>query len=218
MAITPSRRSSPCRPLVKATLSADAEVGVLAVGLVDATPAGVAGDVHHRRERLEQADAAHLPTDEVGHLLDGVRVPARGQADRCREHGEVRGEDAVEGLVVEDRRDAQAGAFDQEALDLVDGARRLSPGTCGRTSRAPRSARCRCPAPSWPAIRSGRRRRAARSAWSPTAACAFSSMVICCSSASARCRGDAVGHGRLGRRVHVLRSCLDQSVRLLSPF
>ena len=96
------------------------EVRVFAVGLVHAAPARVARDVEHRGERLGEADRAHLLTDELGHLLDGVRVPGRGQRDRGRERREARGDDAVQGLVVEDGRDAGAGVLDEVPLQRVD--------------------------------------------------------------------------------------------------
>ena len=57
--------------------------------------------------------------DEPGHLLDELRVPAGGLADGLREAGRVAGHDAVQALLVEDGRDAQACLLDQEALDLV---------------------------------------------------------------------------------------------------
>ena len=46
-------------------------------------------------------------------------VPGRGRADRLLEARGVAGDEAVERLLVEDRRDPQPGLLDEEALDLV---------------------------------------------------------------------------------------------------
>jgi hypothetical protein len=96
------------------------QVGVLAVGLRDATPARVAGDIHHRRERMEHADRPHLAPHDVSHLPHSVRIPRRGQPERRRKRREVRCHYAVERLVVEERRDLQARFGDEISLDRVD--------------------------------------------------------------------------------------------------
>jgi hypothetical protein len=61
-----------------------------------------------------------LTPHDVGHLLHGCRIPSRRKADRRRKGGEVRGDDAVQRLVVEDRRDLEARFCEQVALDGID--------------------------------------------------------------------------------------------------
>ena len=50
------------------------QVGILAQGLLDASPAVVAHDVEHRSEPLVHADGAHVLADPPSHPLDEVGV------------------------------------------------------------------------------------------------------------------------------------------------
>jgi len=45
------------------------QVRILAVGLGDASPSGIARHVHDRGARVEHARGAHLTPHDVGHLL-----------------------------------------------------------------------------------------------------------------------------------------------------
>ena len=110
------------------------EVGILAVGLLDPSPAGVAGDVEHRRQRVAGADRHHLGPDDVGHLGDQRLVPGRGQADGLGELGRIAGAVAGHALLVDHHRDAQPGPLHRDPLDLVHQA-----GT-GRRAQAGRRA------------------------------------------------------------------------------
>jgi hypothetical protein len=88
------------------------EVRILAVGLVDSAPAGIAGDVHDGRQRAEQTHGAHLAPHDVRHLLHGIGVPRRRQPDRGGKVRKAARHHAVQSLVVEDRRDPEAGLGD----------------------------------------------------------------------------------------------------------
>ena len=97
------------------------EVGVLAVRLLDAAPARVAGGVEDRRERQPAADREHAPPDRGRDRLDELGVERRRRADRLLERGRAAGEQAVERLLVEDRRDPEPRLLDEVALDRVAG-------------------------------------------------------------------------------------------------
>ena len=68
-----------------------AEVRVLAVGLLDATPARVAGDVEDRCQGVARPGREHPPADRIGHPADEVRVERRGRSDRLLEARPRRG-------------------------------------------------------------------------------------------------------------------------------
>ncbi len=107
------------------------EVGVLAIRLLDAAPARVAGGVEDRREREPAADREHAPADRGRDRLDELGVEGRRRADRLLERRRPAGEQAVERLLVEDRGDPEARLLDEVALDRVaglGGARRIEVG------------------------------------------------------------------------------------------
>ncbi len=111
-----------------------AQVRVLAVGLLDPTPARIAGDVEHRRERVAGADGEQLLADHVSHSLDEVDVPRRGEADRLREHRGVPGAVPADRLLVHDHRDAEPGALDDRRwMSFISAA--LSAGAARSTRR-----------------------------------------------------------------------------------
>ena len=97
-----------------------AEVGIFTEGFVHPAPPGVKGDVQDRGQGVQQTGPAHLPADEVGHLLDQVRAPAGGQARAGGEHHVSAGEEAAEGLGVEEHRDAEPASAHHLALDGAD--------------------------------------------------------------------------------------------------
>jgi len=92
-----------------------AEDGILACALDDAAPAGVAGDVDHRRERPADADRAGLTGRDGLAGGDGLRAPRGRQRDRRRQDRPQ----AVDHVEAEDDRDAQPGAGESLALQLV---------------------------------------------------------------------------------------------------
>ena len=97
------------------------EVRVLAIGLLDAAPARVAGGVEDRGERQPAADGEHAPADRGRDGLDELGVEGCRRADRLLERGRPAGEQAVERLLVEDRWDPESGLLDEVALDRVAG-------------------------------------------------------------------------------------------------
>ena len=97
-----------------------AEVRVLAVALLDATPPCVAGEVEVRGAGLVDAEGAHLPADDVVHRLDRLRVPRRREAERSGEVGTGLVHETGQRLVVDDRGDAEPRALHEEPLELVE--------------------------------------------------------------------------------------------------
>ena len=102
------------------------QVRVLAVRLLDAPPARIARHVEDRRQGLAGTRHEHPPADRGRHGLDHLGVPGRGRADRLLEARGVPGDEAVQGLLVEDCRDPEAGLLDEEALHLVGEDRDLA--------------------------------------------------------------------------------------------
>ena len=111
------------------------EVRVLAVGLLDPAPARVAGDVEDRGERVAGAGQQHPPADRGGHRRDDVGVEARGGADRLLEARRRPGDEAVEALLVDDRRDPEPRLLDEVALDRVGGLGHLDRPQVGRAGQ-----------------------------------------------------------------------------------
>ena len=95
------------------------EIRILAVRLLDAAPARVPRDVEHRRERRAGTDRQHPPPDRGRDRLDQLGVERGRRPDRLLERRRLAGEQAVEGLLVEDRGDAESGLLDEEPLDGV---------------------------------------------------------------------------------------------------
>ena len=145
------------------------EVRVLAVRLLDAAPARVAADVEDRRERHGRPDRPHPAADRGRDRLDELRVERRGGADRLLEDGRVAGEQAVERLLVEERRDPEPRLLDEEALDRVAGLggggrvevrRAGDPADVADARR--RAARGRAPGPAPPRSGTARTTRSSR--------------------------------------------------------
>jgi hypothetical protein len=113
------------------------ELGVLAEGLVEASPAGVAAEVGHRGEGPVDAGGPGRSGGARGDGLDEGGVEARGEAEVV---GEDRGSRdiivAVDGVRAVDERDAQARAIEVEALK---GVREFgpAPGRVGHRRGAP---------------------------------------------------------------------------------
>jgi hypothetical protein len=95
------------------------QVGVLAEGLLGPSPAWIAADVEHRCKPLMRADGTHLPPDRVAEHVGELRLPCTCQSDRLREDGRLAGHQAGTDLLVDDRRDAEAGLLGQVPLDRI---------------------------------------------------------------------------------------------------
>ncbi len=93
--------------------------GIFAVGLFDAAPARLAGDIHHRRERLMRAAHAGFLRGHGEKPLNQFGIEGGAEPDGLREAGGVERGMAVEALFVEDDRDAEAGVLDEKLLDGV---------------------------------------------------------------------------------------------------
>ena len=92
-----------------------AQRGVFAVGLDDAAPAGVAGDVDHRRERPLNAHRAGFASGDLLAGLGHPRIPRGGLGQRHRKDGAK----AVNDVEAEDHRNAMPVALDGHALQTV---------------------------------------------------------------------------------------------------
>ena len=136
VASTPSARSGALERLDVGAAELRREVRVLAVGLLDPAPAGVARDVEHRRQRMPGTGQQHPPADGRGHRRHGVRVERRRRADRLLEARRGPGDEAVEALLVDDRRDPQPRLLDELALDRVGGLGHLDRAQVRRAGEA----------------------------------------------------------------------------------
>ncbi len=110
--------------------------GILAVGLLEPAPAWVAADVEHGRQAVMGADRPHLQPDRIGECGVELGPERRRDADRLREHGGVAGHQAGADLLVDDRRDAQPGVFEEVPLELVGEGRRLAGGEAAGAAHA----------------------------------------------------------------------------------
>ena len=94
------------------------EVRVLAVCLLDPSPARIARDVEDRRERMAGAGQEHPAANGGRHRRDDAGVEARGGADRLLEARRGPRDQAVQALLVDDRRDTEPRLLDEVVLDL----------------------------------------------------------------------------------------------------
>src|SRR5216683_1435840 len=92
---------------------------ILAIGLLDPPPAGIAGDVKHGGKREPRANCPHLRANHPGNLLDESRVPCRCKPDPLGKDRRITVTKATCGLLVEDDRDAEPGALNRKLLDGV---------------------------------------------------------------------------------------------------
>ena len=95
------------------------EIRVLAVRLLDATPARIAPDVEDRAQGMSCAGHQHPPADGRGDLADERSVERGGGADRLLEARRGPRQQPVQALLVDDGRDAEPRLLDEEALDGV---------------------------------------------------------------------------------------------------
>ena len=112
------------------------KVGVLAVGLLDPPPARVAGDVEDRREGVARAGQQHPAADRGSCGRDDLGIEARGRTDRLLEARRGPGDEAVQALLVDDRRDPEPGLLLKETLDRVGRLRDLDRAQVGGAGQA----------------------------------------------------------------------------------
>ena len=108
------------------------EVRILAVRLLDPSPARIARDVKDRRESLPSAGHQHPAADRRGHRGHDVRIEARRGADRLLEARRVGGDEPVEAFLMDDGRDPEPRPLDEIALDRVGGLGNLDRPQVGR--------------------------------------------------------------------------------------
>ncbi len=96
-----------------------AQIRVFARAFDNAAPAGIAGDVHHRREGPGDAGRPRFDGRDAGGPLDGYRVPT---ARFRKRHGKDR-PIAVQDIEAEKKRDLQPRFFDGDPLQFVHAAR-----------------------------------------------------------------------------------------------
>ena len=92
------------------------QIGVLAVGLLGASPARIPADIQDGRQGLAGSHGAHLQADHLGEGLDQLRIPAAGQPDRLRKLRGVPGHEARAALLVHDGWDPETGPLAQEQI------------------------------------------------------------------------------------------------------
>ena len=108
------------------------KVRILAVRLLDPSPARIARDIKHRRESLPSAGHQHPAADRRGHRGHDVRIEARRGADRLLEARRVGGDEPVEAFLMDDGRDPEPRPLDEIALDRVGGLGNLDRPQVGR--------------------------------------------------------------------------------------
>ena len=92
------------------------EVGVFAVVLFDASPAGIAGEVKDRGEDHADAGGAGLRGDGCAGGGGELRVPGGGETDGRGEDGSA---EPVQAFLGEEDGNAEAGILDDPGLNVV---------------------------------------------------------------------------------------------------
>ena len=95
---------------------AGVQVRVLAAAFRDPAPAGIPGDVEHRRERPADALCRRLHGSYTRPLFHKRRIKSRGQAQGNREHGV----ETMDHVAAHQQGDAEAGLLHRDALEFVD--------------------------------------------------------------------------------------------------
>ncbi len=95
------------------------EIRVLADGLLDPAPPGIAGHVEHRGQALVHAGRAHAAPDGGRHLRHEARVERRAPGQRRRERRRTPRGKAGEAFFVRDRRNAESARLPDLRLQLV---------------------------------------------------------------------------------------------------
>ena len=95
------------------------QVRIFAVGLFDAAPARLARHIHHRRQRMMRAAQARFESRHREQRLHQRGIEGCAQRNGLRKAGSIRRRVAVQALLVEDHRNAQAAVLEEELLDGV---------------------------------------------------------------------------------------------------
>ena len=112
------------------------QIGIFAVGFLDAAPARIARDIDHGRQGLVRAADACFVSGHREQLLDESGIEGRAQADGLGEAGAILGRVAVQAFLVKHHRDAEAAVFEEELLDGVGELRHAARGLAfGRRGR-----------------------------------------------------------------------------------
>ena len=93
-----------------------AQIGVFSGAFGLSAPAGIQGDVHHRREGPGHAAGRSFRRSDARRLLDGFQVPCGGHAEGDGEDGLV----AVNDVHAHQQGDAQARLFHRQTLHFED--------------------------------------------------------------------------------------------------
>ena len=96
---------------------------ILPVRLADPSPAHIARDVHDGRQDLADPACARFLRDHRGDPSHELRVPGGRESDGLRETRDLRTDESMERLIMEEDRDAEAGLIDGHLLDSVDAFR-----------------------------------------------------------------------------------------------
>ncbi len=102
------------------------QIGVLAVGFLDASPPRLARHIHDGRQRLVRAARAGFRRRHLEQPAHEFGIERRAQSDGLREARPVDGGVAVQAFLMEDDRDAQPGVLDEELLNVVGQLRHFS--------------------------------------------------------------------------------------------
>src|SRR5258708_5968629 len=92
---------------------------ILAVGFPHPSPAWVTSDIEDGSKCVPGTDCHHLCADNLGHLLDEVRVPGRGQPNALGKDRRITVAEPSRGLLVDDDRNAEPSMFDGHLLNSV---------------------------------------------------------------------------------------------------
>ena len=104
------------------------EIGILAIGLLDAAPARVASHVDHRSQHVLNPACPHLARGHGEDFLGQRGVKTRRQGDGLGKAGGARCDETVQAFFVQDGRDAKARFLNQELLQGVRHVRGLARG------------------------------------------------------------------------------------------
>ena len=103
-----------------------AQVGILAVGFMDAAPARITVHVKHRREHMIDTDRTSLATGNRSQLFDQLRSERGRQTNRGRKRSRRSLGQTRQRLVVHHRGDLQPGVVTKPLLDRVDPQRQFT--------------------------------------------------------------------------------------------
>src|SRR6185312_11379243 len=102
------------------------QIGILSVGLFDASPACIARYVDDGRERQLHAASTDFAGDDCEDASQELRIPGARERQRLRKMSRSASGIAVQPLFVKQRRYAEARLGDVVMLDSIDQIHRLS--------------------------------------------------------------------------------------------